>query len=110
MFINNEDGYSYRWDLATDTITQAVEITNGYGEPYTPTSIGPNGVVYALNGGTLFALGGYTNYTLTNVTSPRACGRRPIDNLHDDPGFHGRRRRADRQHHLLLHLRRQHSG
>ena len=34
-----------------------------------PTSIGPNGVVYALNGGTLFALGGYSNYTLTNVTS-----------------------------------------
>ncbi len=69
VFINNEDGYSYRWNLATDTITQAVEITNGYGEPYTPTAIGPNGVVYAINGGTLFALGGYSNYTLTNVSS-----------------------------------------
>ncbi|HEV3384958.1 MAG TPA: Ig-like domain repeat protein, partial [Gemmata sp.] len=68
-FINNEDGYSYRWDLATDTITQAVEITDGYGEPYTPTVIGPNGVVYAINGGTLFALGGYSNYTLTNVSA-----------------------------------------
>ena len=41
VFINNEDGYSYRWNLATDTITQAVEITDGYGEPYTPTTIGP---------------------------------------------------------------------
>jgi hypothetical protein len=69
VFINNEDGYSYRWNLATDTITQAVEITDGYGEPYTPTAIGPNGVVYAINGGTLFALGGYSNYTLTNVSS-----------------------------------------
>ncbi len=69
VFINNEDGYSYRWNLATDTITQAVEITDGYGEPYTPTAIGPNGVVYAINGGTLFALGGYSNYSLTNVSS-----------------------------------------
>jgi hypothetical protein len=69
VFINNEDGYSYRWNLATDTITQAVEITDGYGEPYTPTAIGPNGVVYAINGGTLFALGGYSNDTLTNVSS-----------------------------------------
>jgi Bacterial Ig-like domain (group 3) len=69
VFINNEDGYSYRWNLATGTLTQAVEITNGYGEPYTPTAIGPDGAVYALNGGTLFALGGYTNYTLTNVSA-----------------------------------------
>ena len=69
VFINNEDGYSYRWNLGTDTLTQAVEITAAYGEPYTPTAIGPNGVVYALNGGTLFALGGYSNYTLTNVAS-----------------------------------------
>ena len=77
VFINNEDGYSYRWDLATDTITQAVEITNGYGEPYTPTSIGPNGEVYAINGGSLFALGGYSNYTLTNVSSltPAVAGQ-----------------------------------
>ncbi len=77
VFINNEDGYSYRWNLATDTITQAVEITNGYGEPYTPTAIGPNGVVYAINGGTLFALGGYSNYTLTTVSSltPAVAGQ-----------------------------------
>ena len=69
VFINNEDGYSYRWNLSTDTITQAVEITNGYGEPYTPTAIGPNGVIYALNGGSLFALGGYSNYTFNTVSS-----------------------------------------
>jgi Bacterial Ig-like domain (group 3) len=68
-FINNEDGFSYRWNLATGALTQAVEITNGYGEPYTPTAIGPDGTVYAINGGTLFALGGYSNYTLTNVSS-----------------------------------------
>jgi Bacterial Ig-like domain (group 3) len=69
VFINNEDGYAYRWNLATNVLTQAVEITDGIGEPYTPTAIGPDGTVYALNGGTLFALGGYANYTETFSTS-----------------------------------------
>ena len=69
VFVNNEDGYTYRWNLATDTITQAVEITPGYGVPYTPTAIGPTGEVFAINGGTLFALGGYSTFSLTNASS-----------------------------------------
>ncbi len=58
VFINNEDGNAYRWNLGTNSLTQAVQLTNGIGEPYTPTAIGPDGTIYALNGGTLFALGG----------------------------------------------------
>jgi Bacterial Ig-like domain (group 3) len=77
VFINNEDGYAYRWNLATGTLTQAVEITDGVGEPYTPTAIGPNGMIYAINGGSLFALGSYSNYSLTNVSSlnPAVAGQ-----------------------------------
>jgi hypothetical protein len=70
VFINNEDGYAYRWNLSSNVLTQAVEITNGIGEPYTPTAIGPDGTIYAINGGTLFALGGYANYAETFVSSP----------------------------------------
>jgi subtilisin-like proprotein convertase family protein len=70
VFINNEDGYAYRWNLTTNVITQAVEITNGIGEPYTPTAVGPDGTIYAINGGTLFSLGGYSNYTETFTTLP----------------------------------------
>jgi hypothetical protein len=70
VFINNEDGYAYRWNLSNNTITQAVEITDGIGEPYTPTAIGPDGTIYAINGGTLFALGGYANYSEAFTASP----------------------------------------
>jgi hypothetical protein len=69
VFINNEDGYAYRWNLSTNTLTQAIQISPGISEPYTATSIGPDGTVYAINGGNLFALGGLPNYTLNNVAS-----------------------------------------
>lgn len=69
VFMNNEDGYTYEWNLGTDTITNAVEVTTGIGVPYTPTAISPNGEIFSDNGGTLFAEGGYTNYTLTTTSS-----------------------------------------
>jgi large repetitive protein len=34
-----------------------VALSPGIGEPYVPSAIGPDGTVYTLNGGTLFALG-----------------------------------------------------
>jgi len=69
VFVNNEDGYTYEWNLGTGTITNAVEITLGYGVPYTPTALSPNGEAFSDNGGTLFALGGYSNYTINTVPS-----------------------------------------
>ncbi|MGD0464380.1 MAG: hypothetical protein ABSB74_18000 [Tepidisphaeraceae bacterium] len=57
VLVNSEDGTLYRWNLATDTLTQQVQITNGLGEAYTPTEIGPDGTVYAINNATLFAVG-----------------------------------------------------
>ena len=55
--VNNEDGILYRWDFATNTLNQAVVLTGGVGEPYTPTCIGPDGTVYAINNSILFAVG-----------------------------------------------------
>ena len=57
IFTPSEDGYIYRWNLVTNSLSQAVQLTEGIGEPYVPTIIGPDGIVYTLNGGTLFALG-----------------------------------------------------
>lgn len=75
--VNSEDGNLYRWDLTTNTFTKMVNITPGIGEPYTPTSVGPDGTVYVINGGTLFALGGLLGYTLDDVSSlnPAAVGQ-----------------------------------
>lgn len=54
---NCEDGKLYRWDFATNSLTEIVTITQGLGEAYTPTMIGPDGTVYAIGNATLFAVG-----------------------------------------------------
>jgi hypothetical protein len=69
ILVNSEDGNVYRWNLATDSLTEAVHLTPGVGEPYVPTLVGADGTVIALNGGLVFGLGGLTNYTLTNTAS-----------------------------------------
>jgi hypothetical protein len=55
--VNNEDGKLYRWDFATNTLSQVVTLTAGLGEAYTPTVVGPDGQVYAINNAILFACG-----------------------------------------------------
>jgi len=57
IFFNNEDGHLYRWNLANNSVDQAVQLNQGIGQPYVPTVIGPDGTVFTLNGGTMFALG-----------------------------------------------------
>jgi hypothetical protein len=55
IFANSEDGYLYRWDLASNRIIQGARLNGGYMEAYTPTLIGPDGTVYSINGGSLYA-------------------------------------------------------
>jgi hypothetical protein len=55
--VNSEDGVNYRWNLVTNTLSQAIRLTPGVSEAYTPTVIGPDGTVYAINDATLFAIG-----------------------------------------------------
>jgi hypothetical protein len=57
VIVNNEDGYVYRWDLATNTLAEKIRLNAPYSEPYTPTIIGPDGTVYAMNDATLYAIG-----------------------------------------------------
>lgn len=57
VLANNEDGKLHRWDLATNTLTEHVTLTAGLGQAYTPTIIGPDGTVYAINDAKLFAVG-----------------------------------------------------
>jgi hypothetical protein len=61
IFTPSEDGRIYRWDLAANALTEALTLGPGLGEPYIPTVVGPDGTVFSLNGGKLFALGNPTN-------------------------------------------------
>ena len=69
VFFNNEDGRAYRWNLATNSLDQVVILNAGLGQPYVPTVLGPDGTVYTLNGGTLFALGNRPGLNVTLASS-----------------------------------------
>jgi uncharacterized protein (TIGR03437 family) len=57
ILANSEDGKLYRWNLTNNTFSQSIVLTPGLGEAYTPTLIGADGTVYAINNATLFAVG-----------------------------------------------------
>lgn len=57
ILANSEDGKLYRWNLSSNSFTEVVTLTPGIGEAYTPTLIGQDGTVYAINNATLFAVG-----------------------------------------------------
>ena len=55
--VNSEDGNLYRWDLTTNTLSETIKLSPGIGEAYTPTVIGNDGTVYAINQAVLDAVG-----------------------------------------------------
>jgi len=57
VFVNNEDGMLYRWDLASNTLSEKIRLNAPRGEGYTPTLLGPDGTVYAINNAILYAVG-----------------------------------------------------
>ena len=57
VMANSEDGVLYRWDLATNTLTEQIQLNPPRPEAYTPTVVGPDGTVYAINDSTLYAIG-----------------------------------------------------
>jgi hypothetical protein len=63
ILANSEDGKLYRWDLRTNSFSESMTLTSGLGEAYTPTAIGTDGTVYAVNDAKLFAVGKF----LSNV-------------------------------------------
>jgi hypothetical protein len=68
VLANSEDGKLYRWDLTTNTFSQVITLTSGIGEAYTPTMIGADGTVYAINNATLFAVGALPRLTINDVS------------------------------------------
>ena len=69
VYFNSEDGRAYRWNLETNSLDQSLVLNPGFGQPYVPTVIGPDGTVFTLNGGTLFALGNNPGLSVTIASS-----------------------------------------
>lgn len=69
IFVPNENGRVHRWNLATNSLSQAASIGPGIGQPYVPTVIGPDGQIYTMNGGTMFALGNLPGVGVTLASS-----------------------------------------
>ncbi len=57
VLINNEDGQLYRWHLPSNSFTESIVLNPGRLQSYTPTAIGPDGRVYAVNNATLHSIG-----------------------------------------------------
>jgi hypothetical protein len=52
VIVNSEDGILYRWDLVHNTLAEKIRLNGPRPEAYTPTVIGPDGTVYAINNAT----------------------------------------------------------
>jgi hypothetical protein len=57
ILANSEDGKLYRWDLTSNSFTEVIRLSSGVGEAYTPTAIGSDGTVYAINDAIVDAIG-----------------------------------------------------
>ncbi|MFM7322661.1 MAG: Ig-like domain repeat protein [Armatimonadota bacterium] len=57
VFVPCEDGRFYRWDLATNALSETVSLNPGIGQPYVPTVVATDGTLVTMNGGNVFAIG-----------------------------------------------------
>ena len=55
ILVNSEDGHLYRWDFTSNSLSPAFPMATATGEAYTPTVMGPDGAVYAINNATLYS-------------------------------------------------------
>jgi hypothetical protein len=69
VFAPSEDGHLYCWNLLSNSLSESISLTLGYGEPYVPTVVGPDGAVYTINGSKLFALDSLTNLSIYAYSS-----------------------------------------
>jgi len=55
--VNSEDGTLYRWDLANNRFSEHIALNAGVAQSYTPTVLGPDGRIYAVNNAIIHSIG-----------------------------------------------------
>jgi hypothetical protein len=61
VYMPDEDGHLYRWDLEANSLSAALALGPNVSEAYVPTVLGPDGTVYTLSNDSMFACGGLSN-------------------------------------------------
>jgi hypothetical protein len=56
IVLNSEDGSIYKFDLVTGELTSRLKLTDGIGEPYTPTIIAKDGTIFAVSKAKIYAV------------------------------------------------------
>jgi hypothetical protein len=69
IFTPSEDGHVYQWCLGMNSLESALTLGTGIGEAYVPTVIGPDGTIYTINNGTLFAIGSLSGVSVEVMSS-----------------------------------------
>ncbi len=69
IFVPSEDGHIYSWNVASNSLTQFLQLNAGVGLPYVPSLIGPDGQVFTLNGGTMSAIGSVSGVGIALTSS-----------------------------------------
>jgi hypothetical protein len=69
VLLPSEDGHLYRWNLLSNSIVEAFTLNSGFGEPYVPTVVAPDGAVYTINGSTLYAMDSLSNLSVSAYSS-----------------------------------------
>ncbi|PWU11113.1 MAG: hypothetical protein C5B50_24000 [Verrucomicrobia bacterium] len=69
VLLPSEDGHLYRWNLLSNSLSEAFTLNAGYGEPYVPTVVAPDGAVYTINGNKLYAVDSLTNLSVSAYSS-----------------------------------------
>ncbi len=87
ILANSEDGMLYRWDLWTNTFSEAIELfAEGAREAYTPTMLGPDGTTYAINRAVLFAIVPEPSSAALLAAGALLLARRRVGQAHRLPG------------------------
>jgi hypothetical protein len=76
--INSEDGNVYRWSFSSNTLSPGLSLAPPTGEAYTPTVIGPDGAVYAINNAKLCCcIAGTSSTSVTPSDGPTVASAIP---------------------------------